>query len=74
MFDPGERTACGLSLADLRELMARRVTVWADRRHAQRVERDRRHAAIVAKRLAQWSARQHRQEAARRRWAREATA
>ncbi len=56
MYDPGERTACGLSLDDLRDLMAARVTVWADRQHALRLEREATDAAVIAKHRAAWQA------------------
>ncbi len=72
MFDPGERTHSGLSLDDVRDLMAARVTVWADLRHAQRLEREAKEAAALATRVVNYRAHRVRSRAAaqKRYWAR----
>ena len=57
MFDRrAERTPCGLTLADVELLMAARVTVWADQRHAERLARDAAIDTAVATRVATWRA------------------
>lgn len=40
MSDDPHRTASGMSVLDLQQLMADRVEVWADKRHRERLARE----------------------------------
>lgn len=40
MDGPSDVTSSGLSLFTVRQIMADRVTVWADRKHAERLKQD----------------------------------
>lgn len=50
LMDPTRETACGLTLLQVQQIMADRVTIWADRQHVNRLAREARAEAIAATR------------------------